>query len=86
MECCDTDGGRWLKQLYMSLETLKARCVTWYSSIGAPFSQTVPESSAKSAANAYRALFTSFAEGGMMEIEWTPRIVVEVGDRLSRSS
>ena len=36
---------------------------------------------AKNAAVAYRALITGLVEGGMMEIEWAPIIVVEVGDR-----
>ena len=44
-------------------------------------SQSNPAIAAKNAAIAYRALITGFVEGGMMEIEWVPRLVIEVGDR-----
>ena len=38
-----------------------------------------PELAASNAALAYRALITGFANQGLMEIEWAPRIIIERG-------
>jgi hypothetical protein len=40
-----------------------------------------PEVVAQNAVLAYLALMTAFAEEGLLQIDWAPRLLIEVGNR-----